>query len=113
MTLTESLRRSLQIIEAAPGIRPDAFARLYFGKDHPGWSRHTRCGNGTRKGGGLVLWAGGQLGKLKSAGLVTSHHELTQRGREALQQTKAPAKGIEPHRRTVPLGPPGAMKDGN
>jgi hypothetical protein len=85
MNITESTRKSLQIIASTPGLRPDAFARLYFDKDHPGWRRHTRCGNGTRSGGGLVLWAGGQLGKLKRAGLVTIRNELTKTGREALQ----------------------------
>ena len=96
MNITESTRKSLGIIAAAPGLRPDAFARLYFDKDHPGWTRHTRCGNGTRSGGGLVLWAGGQLGKLKHAGLVTVRNELTKAGREALQpntEAKGPRSG--------------------
>mgnify|MGYP003608876139 CR=1 FL=1 len=85
MNITASMRKSLRIIAETPGLRPDAFARQYFDKDHPGWSRHTRCGHGTRKGGGLVLWAGGQIGKLRSAGLVTARNELTKAGREALQ----------------------------
>lgn len=85
MSITESTRKSLLIIAGTPGLRPDAFARQYFDKDHPGWSRHTRCGHGTRKGGGLILWAGGQIGKLRSAGLVTARNELTKAGREALQ----------------------------
>ena len=85
MSLTPSMARSLQIIADHPGIRPEPFARTYFGPDHPGWRRHARCGNGTRKGGGLVLWAGGQIGKLRSAGLVTDHNHLTRLGRDTLQ----------------------------
>lgn len=85
MNSTAALRKSLQIIANAPGLRPDAFARQYFDADHPGWRRHTRCGHGTRKGGGLVLWAGGQLGKLRAAGLVTPRNELSKKGRDALQ----------------------------
>lgn len=54
-------------------------------RDHPGWRRNTRCGSGSRRGGGLVLWAGGQLGKLRRRGLVTSFNELTEAGRKALQ----------------------------
>lgn len=84
MKPTVSMLRSLQIVANTPGLRPDAFARQYFGADHPGWNRHTRCGYGTRKGGGLVLWAGGQLGKLKAAGLVTTRNELTRLGRDSL-----------------------------
>ena len=85
MKPTESLRKSLTVVEAAPGLRPAAFAHLYFGEEHPGWKRHTRCGNGTRKGGGLVLWAGGQLGKLRAAGMVSAHNSLTAAGRAALR----------------------------
>ena len=73
MNDTPTVRKCLQIVANDPGLRPDAFARQYFGADHPGWQRHTRCGYGTRKGGGLVLWAGGQLGKLRAAGLVTKN----------------------------------------
>lgn len=106
MKITESTLKSLKIIAGAPGLRPDAFARLYFDKDHPGWSRHTRCGNGTRKGGGLVLWAGGQIGKLRAAGLITARNELSKAGREALHTHNNP--GPKEHERSkmqTALGP--------
>ena len=93
MNITASMRKSLLIIAETPGIRPEVFARQYFDNDHPGWRRHTRCGNGTRQGGGLVLWAGGQIGKLRRAGFVTDRTALTKAGRDALQMGGRPAPG--------------------
>jgi hypothetical protein len=65
--------RALAIISehAGESLGPQRFAHHYFPKDHPGWKRIGKCGaHGSRRGSGLVLWAGGFLGKLRAAGLI-------------------------------------------
>lgn len=91
-TLSPSVRKSLEILAKQGGVRPKQFAKLYFPADHPGWKRHTTCGpKGVTRGGGLVMWGGGMLGKLRKLGFARLAHEpndfrtfLTTAGREAL-----------------------------
>ena len=82
MKASPSVLRALAIVRDHGGaLKPQAFARHYFPYDHPGWSRHTRCGHGTTVGGGLRLWAGGFLGKLEHAGLIERGYGRDTRGR--------------------------------
>jgi len=80
--------KSLQIISRSPGIKPSAFARQYFPKDHEGWERHGRAGRGSTRGQGLILWAGGWLGKLKQRELISQRVRLTPKGQELLDQAR-------------------------
>lgn len=86
MNLSSSaVRKSLRILNQNPGLRPEEFARFYFPSDHPGWNRRTKCGAyGVRLGGGLVLWAGGWLGKLRKDKLIDGERRLTMEGKELL-----------------------------
>jgi len=83
--MSNATTRSLKIIQDNPGIRPRWFAKLYFPKDHPGWRRYSNAGGGVVKGGGLVMWSGAWLGKLRKKGLVTDSNLLTDEGREMLR----------------------------
>lgn len=79
--------KSLRIIAASPGIKPGQFAESYFPRDYSGWDRVCKCGPyGVTRGGGLILWAGGWLGRLKQRGLVDPHHRLTTAGRGYLAE---------------------------
>ena len=84
---SKAVLRSLDIIRQNPGLRPEEFARFYFPPDHPGWDRRTKCGPyGVRLGGGLVLWAGGWLGKLRKEKLIDEYGRLTQQGKAAMEE---------------------------
>jgi hypothetical protein len=71
MKTTPSILKQLAILAEHGPLSPNAFAHFYFDGGHPGWTRGTRCGHGTRRGGGLVLWAGGALGKLRKQKFAT------------------------------------------
>lgn len=82
--ITPTTIRALRIIEQSPGIRPERFGEQLW-PDHEGWGRIGKCGAyGARRGVGMVLAAGGYLGKLRKAGLISAHGYLTPEGREAL-----------------------------
>lgn len=86
---SDSVARSLQIIKDNPGIKPAWFARLYFPRSHPGWSRRCKAGpKGTSTGTGLTLWSGGWLGKLRKLGLINYDNRLTQDGRAYISATR-------------------------
>ena len=69
-TLTPSLWRALTTLDRHEALLPNEFARLMW-PDAPGWRHHTRCGRkGVTPGGGMVLAAGGYLGRLCKAGLI-------------------------------------------
>ena len=73
--LSAKARRALIIVRDVPGLRPHAFARRYFAKDDPGWTRVCQCGpGGSTKGSGLVMAAGAFLAKLRHRGLVCDGH---------------------------------------
>jgi len=68
--LTEPQVKALTILQNHGPLRPREFARLMW-PDSPGWQRHARCGpNGSHKGGGMYLAAGGYLGKLARKGWI-------------------------------------------
>jgi len=75
-SITPTVRRALAILDRHEPLLPNQFARLMW-PDAPGWRRHTRCGRkGVTPGGGMVLAAGGYLGRLCQAGLVTRKSQL-------------------------------------
>lgn len=85
----DATAKSLRIIQQAPGLRPAEFARRYFPENHEGWSRISKCGPyGSTSGGGLILWAGGWLGKLRKRGLIDSRERLTPAGKAYLNDIK-------------------------
>ena len=68
--LSPAVCRALTIIRDHPGVAPAAFAKLMW-PDAEGHRRPTKCGrSGSHRGGGMVLAAGGFLGRLVKAGLV-------------------------------------------
>lgn len=90
MQWSDSLKLALDILHRNGEMTPAQFARQYFPKDHPGWNRHCKCGpKGTHCGSGLVMWAGGFLGKLCREGLACRVEKndvrfttLTRKGRD-------------------------------
>ncbi|WP_415912263.1 hypothetical protein [Neptuniibacter sp. QD37_11] len=78
--------KSLKIVSKHPGVTPGQFAKLYFPSDHEGWQRTARAGRGVCRGGGLRLWAGGWLGKLRKRGLINSHNNITSEGNVLLRE---------------------------
>ncbi len=68
--MSEAERRTLEILREHGPLRPRDFAHKYFPRDHPGWGKPCKCGRGVHAGGGLVLWAGGWLGRLARKGVV-------------------------------------------
>lgn len=68
--ITAKTAHALRILNDVVVERPRQFGLLFWGRDHPGWQRNTRCGHGTSRGGGMNLAAGGYLGKLRKQGLV-------------------------------------------
>lgn len=97
MPLTEAQKRALTIVrdyheKHRHPIRPTEFSKLMW-PDSEGHHRHTKCGpSGVSHGGGMRLAAGGYLGKLRKAGLVTytwsrydgNGYVLSKDGKEAL-----------------------------
>lgn len=68
------LHRALEVLRDHGPLTPAQFARRYFSKDDPGWQRHCKCGpRGTHRGSGLVMAAGGILGKLRRRGWARYH----------------------------------------
>lgn len=95
--LTEAQIKALTIISGNDIEYASAFAELYFGKDHPGWRRICKCGHGSSRGGGMNLWAGGYLGKLRKKKLISGmgsgrRFMLTQLGQESLKAAKGLAE---------------------
>lgn len=90
--LTDSQTKALTIIRDNKIHYAAEFARLYFDEGNPGWRRISRCGAyGSSRGGGLILFAGGYLGKLRKAGLISGigsgyQFRLTENGRDALEE---------------------------
>jgi DNA-binding transcriptional ArsR family regulator len=61
--------RALDVLEGEE-LTPSEFAKLMW-PSSDGWRHPTKCGpNGSHKGGGMYLSAGGFLAKLERAGLV-------------------------------------------
>lgn len=78
--LTPTMIRSLEILADNEPLMPSEFANLFFPRNHPGWTRSCKCGAyGSTTGSGLVMWAGGWLGKLRKKGLVQRHHDRARR----------------------------------
>lgn len=74
-----SVQRSLRILRDHGPMSPSWFANRYFPEDHPGWKRVCKCGpHGSHAGSGLVMWAGGWIGKLRAEGLVRHHGKYNQ-----------------------------------
>lgn len=93
--MTPGTKKALVIFrDQGSPLTPAQFARRYFPADHPGWQRYGKCGpKGSHRGVGLVLWAGGFIGKLRRAGFLEACGDLfagamqwriTLAGREAL-----------------------------
>ncbi len=85
--------KALRILRDNDVRYASGFGRLLWGKDHPGWSRHTKCGHGTTHGGGMNLASGGYLGKLHRAGWITyggqgRRYYLTDAGLQILREHK-------------------------
>lgn len=85
--------RALQILLDHGPVRPRAFARHLWGRDHEGWDRVGKCGaQGSTTGTGLVLSAGGYLGRLRQKGWTMrvgeylEKHIITLSGRAALRE---------------------------
>lgn len=90
--LTKAQAKSLQIIRDNDVQYASQFADLYFPKDYIGFRRMTKCGYGSTRGGGMNLWAGGWLGKLRKKGLVSgigggvNTFRLTAQGKAAIEK---------------------------
>lgn len=95
-TLTPKRRKSLEILNAHPGITARAFGDFYF--DQPEheylFTASSKQGNGACRGKKLWLCAGSLLGRLIQAGLVRNYISrdgkvtfyLTAEGEQALKQ---------------------------
>lgn len=85
---TPGMRRALEILRDHGPLTPANFAKRYYPKDDPGWKRQAKCGYGSHAGSGLVMGAGGFLGKLRHMGLAEAVDEYGQ-----LRQTRITAAG--------------------
>jgi len=95
MKVTETVLKALEIIDKYGSITPKYFAR-HMWPDSEGWSHHVKCGNGSHRGGGMYMAAGGYLGKLNKEGWIRMQYTslagtysrdgyiLTSKGREVL-----------------------------
>jgi hypothetical protein len=87
--ITESERNALTILaNEGRGCTPKEFAKRMW-PDSPGWQRHSKCGYGSHRGGGMYQTAGAYLAKLRKLKLVErgwddSRYFLTRAGRQAL-----------------------------
>lgn len=86
--------RALQVLAGGP-IRPAEFARRLW-PNAEGWSRCSKCGRGSHRGGGMVLAAGGYLGRLRKLGLAEAGStpgttRISRAGRAALEASAAGA----------------------
>jgi hypothetical protein len=61
--LTDKEKKAVLLLSSRP-MRAKQFARLFW-PDSECWQNHTNCGRGVTRGGGMVIAAGGYLGKLK------------------------------------------------
>lgn len=68
--LTECQLRALRILVLHGPLAPKGFAEYLWPADHPGWRRVGNCGQGSSRGVGMRLSAGGYLGKLLKLGWV-------------------------------------------
>ena len=80
--------RALKLIDGHRIGYPKEFARLMW-PDGAGWQRVGKCGNGSHRGVGMYLAAGGLLGKLRQRGWVSGgscgrEAMLTPEGRKRL-----------------------------
>lgn len=85
--MTPQLLRALTILKAG-SCRPAEFAKKMW-PDADGWRRSIKCGGGSHMGGGMVLAAGGYLGKLRRDGWAQSGYpagttSISKKGLEAL-----------------------------
>ena len=94
--LPPGIKRALEVLLEHGPCTPSRFASFYFVKDHPGWKRHCRCGpHGSHAGSGLVMAAGGLLGKLRKRGLAEAvidiyeprKTKISPAGQKALRET--------------------------
>lgn len=71
MKLTKQQVRAVRILcRAENPVKPKAFARAMW-PDAEGWQSYAKCGaKGVSRGGGMVLAAGGYLGRLRVAGIA-------------------------------------------
>ena len=68
--MTPATARALGVLHDYGPLRPREFARRMW-PESDGWRRSCRCGpNGSHRGGGMYLAAGGYLGALTRRGLV-------------------------------------------
>lgn len=89
MRVTITLVKALWIIAHKNVEMPSQFAMLMW-PDAEAWSRHTKCGYGTTRGGGIKMAGGAYLGKLWKRGLIRQagihgQYYLTDEGLRALQ----------------------------
>ncbi len=96
VTLTNELRRALEIIRDNPGrLSPGTFAYKMW-PDSEGWSKLTKISNrnGVRHGAMMPMLGGSYLQKLRNKGLVVGRPpSITKLGLEALARTKPIRKG--------------------
>lgn len=98
--ITAKQARALAFIAREAITHPAHLAHLLWPGD-PGWSRSMKCGrneNGLQKGAGLMMAAGGYLGRLAKAGLIFNYHvfgngtrepaALTELGKQLLAEYK-------------------------
>ena len=82
--------KALEIIRDNEISMPKQFAHHYFPEEHEGWRRVGRVGHGVTRGVGLVLFAGGFMGKLRAQELISGGHpeypaRLTEKGHQYLK----------------------------
>lgn len=83
--LTPKQRQALELLRDHQIDSPTQFARLMW-PDADGWRRVGRCGlNGSTRGVGMRLGAGGYLGRLRKAGFIDHSNRLTPAGHAALE----------------------------
>ena len=80
--MTNKTAIALQILSnvTTEEVSPRQFAKLYFPKSHEGWQRVGKAGHGSTRGQGLVLFAGGFMGKLRRKGFIDNNGKVTELG---------------------------------
>ena len=91
--ITESQRKALEIIKHHPGIAPREFAAFMW-PDSDGHRRHTKCGHGVTRGGGMNLAGGGYLGKLTRKGLIYRSSSASRVGQFGYKLTGAGERAL-------------------
>lgn len=100
MNPTPTAIQALCIVRLHENIHPREFGLQLWGRDHPGWKRHSKAGpRGSSRGGGMNLASGAYLGKLRKAGLVcqwgaypNDGNYLTDRGIQMLRDNVKPTR---------------------